>query len=214
MPRHTTAATGAKKGARWSTMCTATSQESPAASAACTIGTALLRHRVSRRASSSPRRNGISSMAPTPFPSHLTAWRDIRQQKAESLRHREVRENGVAQLRIRQLRQHRRLHRGHDLTGLGPDHGEPENAVVAPADEHLHEAGAFTDRLHPSTAPIGSFATRALTPWRRASPSLSPTWASGGSVNRQYGISRSRVLRVPPARLSLTIWKSSTDACV
>src|SRR2546422_16536 len=149
MRRHTTAATGAKRGAGWPTRCPATSQESPAASAACTIGTALLRHRVSRRASSSPRRNGISSMAPTPFPSHLTAWRDIRQQKAETLRYGEVHENGAAQLRYRHLRQHRRLPRAHALTVLGPDHGEPENAVVAPADEHLHEAGAFTDRLHP-----------------------------------------------------------------
>src|SRR5438309_8091284 len=58
MPRHTTAATGAKNGARWSTICTATSQESPAASAACTIGTAVFRQRVSRR---------VSSMAPTGF---------------------------------------------------------------------------------------------------------------------------------------------------
>src|SRR5437868_4644178 len=73
MPRHTTAATGAKNGARWSTICTATSQESPAASAACTIGTAEFRHRVSRRASSSPRRDRISSMAPTAFLTGRTA---------------------------------------------------------------------------------------------------------------------------------------------
>src|SRR5262249_21536969 len=39
--------------------------------------------------------------------------------------------------------------------------------------------------------------------------SLSPTRASGGSVKMQYGISRSRVLRVSPARLSLMILKSS-----
>ena len=38
-----------------------------------------------------------------------------------------------------------------------------------------------------STALIGNLATRTATPWRCASPSLSPTWASGGSVNRQYG---------------------------
>ena len=36
-----------------------------------------------------------------------------------------------------------------------------------------------------STALIGSVATRAAMPWRFASPSLKPTWASGGSVNMQ-----------------------------
>jgi hypothetical protein len=50
----------------------------------------------------------------------------------------------------------------------------------------------------PSTESMGSLATRAMTPWRSASPSLSPTRARGGSVNMQYGTSRSRVLRFPP----------------
>jgi hypothetical protein len=36
-----------------------------------------------------------------------------------------------------------------------------------------------------STAPTGSFATRTATPRPRASVSLRPTRASGGSVNRQ-----------------------------
>src|SRR5208283_4068615 len=48
-----------------------------------------------------------------------------------------------------------------------------------------------------SNALIGNIATRTVTPWRRASPSLSPTWANGGSVNRQYGTSRSRVFVRP-----------------
>src|SRR6516225_3754341 len=64
------------------------------------------------------------------------------------------------------------------------------------------------------TAFIGSFATRAATPWRFASASFNPTWARGGSVNMQYGTSRARVLRSPPARLSLMMRKSSSDACV
>ena len=42
-------------------------RESPAASAACTIGTAVLRHRVSRRVSSSPMVDRVCSMAPTAF---------------------------------------------------------------------------------------------------------------------------------------------------
>ena len=61
-----------------------------------------------------------------------------------------------------------------------------------------------------STALVGSLATRAITPWRAASRSLSPTWASGGGpVNMQYGTNRSRVLRLPPPRLSRMIRKSS-----
>src|SRR5262249_32352840 len=40
-----------------------------------------------------------------------------------------------------------------------------------------------------STTFVGSFATRTVTPWRCASPSVSPTCASGGSVNMQYGTS-------------------------
>ena len=43
--------------------------------------------------------------------------------------------------------QHRRLHRGHDLTGLGADHREAENAVVTFADQRLHETLSFVGRL-------------------------------------------------------------------
>jgi len=41
-----------------------------------------------------------------------------------------------------------------------------------------------------STAAIGSLATRTASPRARASVSVDPTRASGGSVNRQGGISR------------------------
>ena len=73
--------------------------------------------------------------------------RHIREERAESLRHRRVRENGVAEPRVWQVCQHRRLHRGHDLTGVGANHREAENAVVTPADKSLHEAALFVDRL-------------------------------------------------------------------
>ena len=53
-----------------------------------------------------------------------------------------------------------------------------------------------------NTLLIGSFATRTIMPCRCASPSFSPTRASGGSVNMQYGTSRSRVLRCPPADIA------------
>src|SRR5207253_2092443 len=51
-----------------------------------------------------------------------------------------------------------------------------------------------------STALIGSVATRAAMPRWRASSSLRPTRASGGSVNRQHGARRAGGLRPPPAR--------------
>jgi hypothetical protein len=54
-----------------------------------------------------------------------------------------------------------------------------------------------------STLLTGSCAT----PWPSASRSVRPTCASGGSVNKQYGTRRSRVVRLPPARLSLIIRK-------
>src|SRR5229473_1705886 len=60
----------------------------------------------------------------------------------------------------------------------------------------------------------GSFATRTAMPWRWASSSLKPTRASGGSVNMQYGTSRSRLVRVPPLRLAEMIRKSSNETWV
>jgi ABC-type methionine transport system ATPase subunit len=44
--------------------------------------------------------------------------RHIREEVAEALRHCGMRQNGIADLRIWQVGQHRGLHRGHDLTGL------------------------------------------------------------------------------------------------
>src|SRR5262249_37591291 len=48
----------------------------------------------------------------------------------------------------RQSADHRRLHAGHDLARLGADHREAEDAVAARLDEHLHEAGRFSERPH------------------------------------------------------------------
>ena len=66
--------------------------------------------------------------------------RHIGEERAESFRHRRVRENGVAQAGVRQACQDGRLHRGHDLTGLGAYHHEAEDAVVARTDKRLHKA--------------------------------------------------------------------------
>src|SRR5262245_42310958 len=79
----------------------------------------------------------------------LCRRRHVREERAESLRHRRVRENGVAETRIWQVRQHCRLHRGHDLTGLGADHREADDAVVTRPDKSLHEALCFVCCLRP-----------------------------------------------------------------
>jgi hypothetical protein len=66
--------------------------------------------------------------------------RHIREELAESLHHRRVREDGVAEPRVWQVCQQRRLRHGDDLAGLGAKHREAENAVVTPPNERLHEA--------------------------------------------------------------------------
>src|SRR5439155_9363428 len=75
--------------------------------------------------------------------------RNTGKQRGEAFRHRRVREDGVAQTGIRQASQHRRLHRGHDLTRFGAKHREAENAVAVRVDERLHEAAALSDRPRP-----------------------------------------------------------------
>ena len=57
---------------------------------------------------------------------------DIREERDEALRHCRVRDDRVAQARVGHARQHRGLDHGHDLAGLGADHGEAENAVARP----------------------------------------------------------------------------------
>ena len=42
-----------------------------------------------------------------------------------------------------QVGQHRRLHRSQNLAGLGANHREAKNAVVAPTNQNLHEALCF-----------------------------------------------------------------------
>ena len=78
--------------------------------------------------------------------SHVASWH-VGEEETQSLGHRRVRENGVAEPRVWQAGQHRRLHDSHDLASLRADHGEAENAVVIRADENLHEALLLADRL-------------------------------------------------------------------
>jgi hypothetical protein len=58
-----------------------------------------------------------------------------------------VRKNGVAKARVGQARQHRRLHHGDDLAGLGANHREAVNAVIV-THQRLHETLSF-GRLRP-----------------------------------------------------------------
>jgi hypothetical protein len=66
-----------------------------------------------------------------------------------------VDENGVSEPPIWQVRQHRRLHRGHDLAGLGANHREAENAVVAPTRTFMKPCVSSVASVR-STALIGS----------------------------------------------------------
>src|SRR6202167_3576567 len=75
--------------------------------------------------------------------------RNVREEEAQALREGRVRKNRVAKPRVGQVRQHRHLHHGHDLAGLGADHGEAEDAVVTVPDESLHEAQCLAARLRP-----------------------------------------------------------------
>jgi hypothetical protein len=90
----------------------------------------------------------MSASPGTKGPAGALSGRHVREQRAQPLCHRRVREGGVAKLRIRQVCQHRSLHYGHDLTGLGANHRKAEYAVVAP-DKSLHEALCFVRRLRP-----------------------------------------------------------------
>src|SRR5437870_13760318 len=64
--------------------------------------------------------------------------RYIREERAQPLRYGEMGDDGVAQLRIRQVSEHRHLNRGHDLTRFGADHREAQDTIVAGADDRLH----------------------------------------------------------------------------
>src|SRR5215471_5850880 len=94
-------------------------------------------------------RASVAPPRPARCDASLRARRHLRQERPEPLRHRGVRENSIAQRRIRQFGQHRRLHRGHDLAGLGSDHREADDAIVTSTDESFHEALRLTDRLRP-----------------------------------------------------------------
>ena len=90
----------------------------------------------------------MSASPGTKGPAGALSGRHVREQRAQPLCHRRVRENSVAEHRIWQACQHRHLHCGHHLTGLGANHRKAEYAVVAP-DKSLHEALCFVRRLRP-----------------------------------------------------------------
>src|SRR6267142_5190714 len=76
----------------------------------------------------------------------LSRWY-IREERAEGLSHRRVRDNRIAQACVRHARQHCGLNHRHDFTGLSADHRETENAVAVRLDQRLHEAARLRYRL-------------------------------------------------------------------
>jgi hypothetical protein len=85
--------------------------------------------------------------------------RHIRKRGAESFRHGRMCENGIAQTRIWQARQHSRLYNGHGLAGFGAYHRKAENVVVARSDKRIIKRFVSPIVCVRSTARIGSFVT-------------------------------------------------------
>jgi len=78
-------------------------------------------------------------------PVRALSGRYIREERAEALRHCRVRDDRVAQARVRHAGQHRGLNHGHDFARLGAEHGETQNAVAVGLDQCLQEAARLRD---------------------------------------------------------------------
>jgi hypothetical protein len=94
-----------------------------------------------------------------------------------------VRDDPIAQARVGHAGQHCGLDHSHNFTGLRPKHGETKNAVASRLDQSFIKPRVSEIVRDRKTAVIGSVPMRTAIPWRRVSPSLGPTRASGGSVN-------------------------------
>ena len=135
-----------------------------------------------------------------------------REENIEALGHGGVSENGIAQGKVCSFGHHCHLYHGHDLAGLCTDHREAENASVGWIEQGFHEAMRFTDGSgakdgsHRNPGGLVGDAPALRLGFER------PMCATWGSVNRQEGMSRSLVERLPPARLSRMIRKSSSEA--
>jgi hypothetical protein len=77
----------------------------------------------------------IRSLSPTLH----GATRNTRERRTQAFGYGRVRDNRIAQAGIGEPRQHRRLHHGHDLAGLGTYHREADDAIVVHVDEGFHE---------------------------------------------------------------------------
>ena len=104
-----------------------------------------------------------------------------------ALGHRRVRENSVAENRVGQPADHRRLHRNQELPATGPIIVKPRmRSPIASTSNFIKLSVSPVVRVR-RTSLMERFATRTAMPRCRASLSLQPTRASGGSVNRQLG---------------------------
>src|ERR1700676_632998 len=63
--------------------------------------------------------------------------------KNESLGHSRVRENCIAQSRVRKPSKHCHLNNGHHFTGLRPDHRKTKNAITIRFDHRFHKSEDF-----------------------------------------------------------------------
>jgi len=63
----------------------------------------------------------------------------VSQQEGESFRHGRMGVDHAVQRDVGNAADHRGLDGGHQLTGLGPERGKPEDLVAVGRDQHLHE---------------------------------------------------------------------------
>src|SRR5215470_8141385 len=73
--------------------------------------------------------------------------RHIREEQAQPLSHRRMRECDVSERRIRKACQYCCLRRGHDFAGPGTDHREAKDATIVLVDNSFHESLPLLDRL-------------------------------------------------------------------
>jgi hypothetical protein len=71
---------------------------------------------------------------------------DIRKQIDQALGYRRMRENRIAQHRVRQSAEHGRLNRRHHFARFRAKRGETQNAVAFGIHEHLYESARFANR--------------------------------------------------------------------
>src|SRR5712692_9362957 len=98
------------------------------------------------RLTTAPSSSGCDRVAsPCPSVRLLNAGK----KRIEPFSHGRVRENGIAQYRVRKSSNHCHLYNGHHFTGLRPDHRKTKDAIAIRFEQRFHESAAFIYRSRP-----------------------------------------------------------------